>query len=335
MTDVSQGSDHPTRANIIEALQWLVDGAAAGDTLFIHFSGHGEAVRDGSGDEEDGKDEALVPIDGRTAGLIADDVLHDIFSTLPRGVTLYCVFDCCHSGTMIDLPKVYDESTNRFLDVGGETMDADVVMISGCLNDQKAGDLGTDLMKGINKSVGALSNALYGGLFHRCRIAKGYTWQSLITEIRTHLRATLTQIPQLEASRSINPDELAFSQLFQTSTADGHIQTRSVDDARVSKRPRANSPTQLPPSVVGAYRSAGKKIAGWRQMAKTGQLKRQVMGIFGGGRKSASKKKAAAKPAAASRSVSADSDYSDYDYSDDDGDYSDDYSDYSGASYSS
>jgi uncharacterized caspase-like protein len=31
----------PTRANILNALQWLAAGAAPGDALFFHFSGHG------------------------------------------------------------------------------------------------------------------------------------------------------------------------------------------------------------------------------------------------------------------------------------------------------
>ncbi|CAN0079295.1 unnamed protein product, partial [Ectocarpus sp. 4 AP-2014] len=29
----------PTRANIIEAIEWLVEGAAPGDSLFMHYSG--------------------------------------------------------------------------------------------------------------------------------------------------------------------------------------------------------------------------------------------------------------------------------------------------------
>lgn len=36
----------PTRAAIIEALQWLVQGAVAGDSLFFHYSGHGATQPD-------------------------------------------------------------------------------------------------------------------------------------------------------------------------------------------------------------------------------------------------------------------------------------------------
>ena len=53
----------------------------------------------------DGYDETLVPLDYQQAGQIRDD---DLFTTLvgamPRGVQLTCVMDCCHSGTVLDLP---------------------------------------------------------------------------------------------------------------------------------------------------------------------------------------------------------------------------------------
>ena len=33
--------ESPSRENILAAFQWLVDGAKAGDSLFMHYSGHG------------------------------------------------------------------------------------------------------------------------------------------------------------------------------------------------------------------------------------------------------------------------------------------------------
>jgi hypothetical protein len=38
------GDIMPTKKNIVAALDWLVEGAAAGDSLFLHYSGHGGAV---------------------------------------------------------------------------------------------------------------------------------------------------------------------------------------------------------------------------------------------------------------------------------------------------
>jgi hypothetical protein len=91
--------ERPTKANIV---------AESGDSLFCHYSGHGCKIRDDDGDEADGYDEALAPVDYNTAGLIRDDDLLDILvKPLPDGVFLVCLFDCCHSGTILDLPYHY------------------------------------------------------------------------------------------------------------------------------------------------------------------------------------------------------------------------------------
>jgi hypothetical protein len=98
----------PTYKNILAAYHELVSSAKAGDAIFCHYSGHGGKVRDDDGDEADGYDETLVPVDFNAAGQIRDD---DIFSALigpmPAGVTLTSVMDCCHSGTVLDLPYVF------------------------------------------------------------------------------------------------------------------------------------------------------------------------------------------------------------------------------------
>ncbi|CAM9207357.1 unnamed protein product [Ascophyllum nodosum] len=99
----------PTKDNILAGIRWLVRGAKEGDSLFMYFSGHGGSVRDSSGDEEDGKDETMVPVDYKTAGQIKDDVIfEELVMSLPAGVTLSVVMDCCHSGSILDLPHAFD-----------------------------------------------------------------------------------------------------------------------------------------------------------------------------------------------------------------------------------
>lgn len=50
----------------------------------------------------------MVPLDYQTAGQIRDD---DLFTCLvgsfPRGATVTCIMDCCHSGTVLDLPFIF------------------------------------------------------------------------------------------------------------------------------------------------------------------------------------------------------------------------------------
>jgi metacaspase-1 len=71
----------PTRENIIRAMHWLVKDARPNDSLFFHFSGHGGQTEDLDGDEEDGLDETIYPLDFKKAGMIVDDVrpLSNIF----------------------------------------------------------------------------------------------------------------------------------------------------------------------------------------------------------------------------------------------------------------
>lgn len=108
------GSDvSPTKVNIKKALKWLVNGASKGDSLFLHFSGHGVSMKDKDAfsDEADGKDECLAPVDFEKMGFIKDDDLFAILvQSLAPGVSLVAVMDCCHSGTLLDLG--YDFTLN-------------------------------------------------------------------------------------------------------------------------------------------------------------------------------------------------------------------------------
>ncbi|XP_042061994.1 metacaspase-1-like isoform X2 [Salvia splendens] len=97
----------PTKRNIRRALGWLVEGSRAGDSLVFHYSGHGSQVRDRDGDEVDGYDESLMPVDYETEGRILDDELNAIIvRPLPRGATLHAIVDTCSSGTFLDLTNV-------------------------------------------------------------------------------------------------------------------------------------------------------------------------------------------------------------------------------------
>ncbi|KAI1751990.1 caspase domain-containing protein [Xylaria castorea] len=98
----------PTKANIIRALQWLASGAQPNDSLFLHFSGHGGQTKDTDGDEDDGYDEVIYPVDFKQNGHIVDDELHHVVvKPLVAGVRLTAIFDCCHSGSALDLPYLY------------------------------------------------------------------------------------------------------------------------------------------------------------------------------------------------------------------------------------
>jgi hypothetical protein len=99
----------PTRANMEANINWLMTGNNPGDTLFFYYSGHGASFNDRNGDETDGKDEVLVPLDFKERGVITDDWLYtNMVCRVGDGINLWAFTDCCHSGTMIDLKYNYN-----------------------------------------------------------------------------------------------------------------------------------------------------------------------------------------------------------------------------------
>lgn len=93
------------RRNILAELEalcrWL--HAAPGRQGWVSYSGHGTQTADRGGDEADGLDEAMVPCDFKMAGLLTDDKLRTTIR-FGEGSSLMFFFDCCHSGTILDLP---------------------------------------------------------------------------------------------------------------------------------------------------------------------------------------------------------------------------------------
>ncbi|KAK9854730.1 hypothetical protein MYU51_003999 [Penicillium brevicompactum] len=112
LTDDQQNPmSQPTKVNILRAMHWLVKDAQPNDSLFFHYSGHGGQTPDLDGDEDDGYDEVIYPVDFRAAGHIVDDEMHRIMvQSLRPGVRLTAIFDSCHSGSALDLPYIYSTS---------------------------------------------------------------------------------------------------------------------------------------------------------------------------------------------------------------------------------
>lgn len=94
-------NQNATRANILAYLSWLLSSSATGDSVVFFYSGHGTRVANIGPDLEiDGLDEAIVPHDYATAGVLRDDDFAAVFtSKLKPGVNLEVIFDCCHSGS--------------------------------------------------------------------------------------------------------------------------------------------------------------------------------------------------------------------------------------------
>lgn len=87
------------RATLDRELDRLVDECRAGDVIVFQYAGHGTQVPDLNGDEDEGIDEALCPVDFASGALYIDDDIAGLFARIPDGVNMTCFMDCCHSGT--------------------------------------------------------------------------------------------------------------------------------------------------------------------------------------------------------------------------------------------
>ncbi len=101
-----------THAGITAALEQLASDSQKGDIVYIHFSMHGQPFEDLNDDEEDGWDEALIPVDAEmlyAEGVyegknhLLDDELEGYFNQIRNKLgsegQLVVILDACHSGT--------------------------------------------------------------------------------------------------------------------------------------------------------------------------------------------------------------------------------------------
>ena len=190
----------PSRSNIMmNLLELLLSGAKQ---LVFYYSGHGSYVFDKSGDEADKQDECLVPLDYSTNGGIVDDEIRGILDCLPDDAKLTIIFDCCHSGTCVDLSYNLDTKTSAYklvCDTGVRKTRGKVIMISGCLDNQSSADAYLQ-----NKNQGALTYSLISALNKTGK----KTFKSIIKSIYETLdKEGFDQYPNLSSGTLIDIKE--------------------------------------------------------------------------------------------------------------------------------
>ena len=91
---------HASKKEIITGLKWLLAGAAPGDSLLFHYSGHGAQVPTRyPGLEQDGLDEIICPydFDGSDATTLRDKEFAQLFASIPKEVHFVWISDSCHA----------------------------------------------------------------------------------------------------------------------------------------------------------------------------------------------------------------------------------------------
>ncbi|KJA15538.1 hypothetical protein HYPSUDRAFT_149011 [Hypholoma sublateritium FD-334 SS-4] len=196
----------PTRSNMLKAMRWLVKDARQNDALFFHYSGHGGQTRDRDGDEIDGFDEVIYPMDFKTTGHIVDDELHDIMvKRLPQGCRLTNFPKACHSGTVLGMWRVHYSSHGRLkgMHISANHWEkkataADVISWSGCLDDQTSADTFQEGMP-----VGAMSYHILICGMKMIENRPEQTYQEFLSSLRKILNPRYSQKPQLGSSHKI------------------------------------------------------------------------------------------------------------------------------------
>jgi metacaspase-1 len=223
--------EQATRAAMAQGIAALVDTAAPGDVLYLHYSGHGSNVPDTNGDEvTDHRDEILCPHDLDWNDPLTDDWLRSTFDRLDPAASLTVVMDCCHSGSNTREPRLpggpEPEVVSRFLpnpddaEAGGELtgtprrrsrrdtgnvheVDITETLLSGCRDDQTSADAHID---------GGYSGALTYYLVKAMRDEPTATYRRLHEKTLAGLHDAYEQVPQLEG-RAARFDQVFLSPL--------------------------------------------------------------------------------------------------------------------------
>ncbi|XP_051144632.1 metacaspase-1-like isoform X2 [Andrographis paniculata] len=172
----------PTRANMEAAFQWLTRGIQAGDSLVFYFSGHGLRQRGLHGDEVDGFDESICPVDFETNGVILDNYINKtLVEPMIEDVKLHAIIDSCHSGTVLDLPGEWDAnhiSSNHFKGTRG----GKVISISACEDYQLAADT-----SGFSPTK-EMSGAMTWTFVKAVRNNRNITYQGILDDMHASLK---------------------------------------------------------------------------------------------------------------------------------------------------
>lgn len=185
----------PNKYNITEGFNKTLDKINNGcNEVWIHYSGHGSHVLDTNGDEIDNRDEVLCPVNYYSAGMITDDWLHQNFlkQITNENLKMVMVFDCCHSGTQMDLQ--YQLKNDKLEMVSTKTIkNGKIISFSGCRDDQYSADAYN--FENNRKWTGAMSSA-----FINCLKSSNYNIScfDLLQNARNLIRSKgYEQIPQI------------------------------------------------------------------------------------------------------------------------------------------
>ncbi|CAM8929576.1 unnamed protein product [Rhodiola kirilowii] len=225
LTEMEPPAYLPTKRNIQRGFKWLVKDMQPGDSLMFYYSGHGLRQLDFNDDELDGFDETLCPMDFKEAGMILDNEINNsIVRPLIEGVTLHAIVDSCHSGTILDLPYVYDIEKEQWEDnspPSGEykgTAGGLAISFGACKDRQLAADTSAFTKKN-------MTGAMTWSLIHAVRLHPSLTYGELLDSMLKSIQkgnqssnVCSSSIKKVFQTRIIQDPQLSSSEVFDIYT---------------------------------------------------------------------------------------------------------------------
>ncbi|XP_047155662.1 metacaspase-3-like isoform X2 [Vigna umbellata] len=213
----------PTKKNILDSLNWLVSDCKSEGSLVFYFSGHGlQQPEQQKGDETDGLDETICPVDFLREGMITDNEINSIIvRPLKEGVKLHAIIDACHSGTTLDLvytwkkeKGLWQRKENRSSHSKEKQTNGGVaICLSACDDAQVAADTAAfeDKYNGImtyffSKIIRAHPQITYGSLLEKMHEELGQIHQSRFSNrfLQRIFHRKIDQEPQLTSSEKFD-----------------------------------------------------------------------------------------------------------------------------------
>lgn len=147
----------PTYENIMRELNDIASSNS--DEIWIQYSGHGSQFQNTT--DKTLMDNVIVPIDFYKSYIFDYDIYKILLKIKCRAILL---FDCCHSGSVGNLPWTFMLSNNSKNDTNIITINSNnntmpnpnIYLLSGCKDNQTSSD---DYNKELSQDVGVFSNA--------------------------------------------------------------------------------------------------------------------------------------------------------------------------------
>jgi hypothetical protein len=254
-----------TTDGIKAAMEWLISGVTAGDTIVMHYSGHGSQMTSNS--EPDGYEEIICPIDlDWMKKVITDKDLAAVFNRVPAGVNTTVILDCCHSGTGLNQNESYSTTakdvtgdvarpaTSKFMAPPAGLVTATRVVDWHASRDINSGALLIACSRANQTSADALIDGVPqgAGTASLIRAVKGnqdITYRQLLDSMTDYMvQNGYTQRPQLDGSSALYDKK--FLAPFMNAVEPGRVPVPVVSAASKQENKKKISPAMIAVAAV-------------------------------------------------------------------------------------